>query len=174
MLNEGGPMFELDEEGDEAVAAAFHLEPLRPTNIPVAPCMEKALGYYGVRRYVAFMTECDAVYWMDGIAEGWSVGDIWNRFLNHPLIAPKVDGCRFTSRTVEPEELTIFESPDEALRVELAEMGDVILLDREDRIVWTGLFARALLELTLAAASEEDDDYEDDDDEANVGQYLVL
>ena len=58
-------------------------------------------------------------------------------------------------RTVDPEELTMFASPAEALRIGLEELGDATLLDREKRVVWIGLLARVFLHLALAIAYEE-------------------
>ena len=56
----------------------------------------------------------------------------------------------------------MFASPAEALRVELEELGDAILLDREKRVVWIGFLAQAFLYLTVAVAFE---DLPDDDEE---------
>jgi len=124
--------------------------------MPVSPYMEKAFGYHGFRRYVAFTrTRFGFLYWMDGIEDGLSVVAIWDRFLNHPLIHPHLGDCRLKARTVDPEELTMFASPAEALRIELEELGDAILLDREKRVVWIGLLARVFLHLALAIAYEE-------------------
>ena len=70
----------------------------------------------------------------------------------------------------------MFKSPSEALRIELEEVGDAIVLDREKRIVWTGLFARAFLHLTLATAFEEfpDDDEEHADNPQTVDASLQM
>jgi hypothetical protein len=156
MLNGERYMPEPEDDGNEILSTALQLEPLRRTRMPVAPFMEDVFGYYGGRRYVAFTSvRPRLVYWTDGIEDGYSVLAIWDRFLRHPLVSPHLEDCRFKSRLVKPEELTMFESPAEALRVELEEMGDGILLDRENRTVWTGLFARVLLHLTFAIARED-------------------
>ena len=152
----------VDENG-ELIFTACRLEPMRKTRMPVAPCMERALGYCGSRRFVVFTrARFGLVHWMDGIDDGLSVIAVWDRFLNHPLIHPHISGCRFQARVVAPEELTMFASPAEALRVELEELGDAILLDREKRVVWAGFLAQAFLYLTVAVAFE---DLPDDDEE---------
>ena len=67
----------------------------------------------------------------------------------------------------------MFASPTEALRVELEELGDAILLDREKRVVWIGFLAKAFLYLTAAVAFEDlpDDDEEDED---NTSELILL
>src|SRR3989442_7377549 len=140
----------VDENG-ELIFTACRLEPMRKTSMPVAPCMERAFGYCGSKRFVVFTrTRFGLVYWMDGVDDSLSVVAVWDRFLNHPLIHPHISGCRFQARVVAPEELTMFASPAEALRVELEELGDAILLDREKRVVWVGFLAQAFLYLTVA------------------------
>ena len=160
---EGVHMHESGEDSGELIFAACRLEPMRKTRMPVAPCMERALGYLGSRRLVIFTrTRFGLVHWTDGVDDGLSVVAVWDRFLNHPLIHPHISGCRFQARVVAPEELTMFASPAEALRVELEELGDAILLDREKRVVWIGFLAQAFLYLTVAVAFE---DLPDDDEE---------
>ena len=166
----------IDESG-ELIFTACRLEPMRKTRMPVAPCMERALGYCGSRRFVVFTrARFGLVLWMDGIDDGLSVIAVWDRFLNHPLIHPHISGCRFQSRVVVPEELTMFASPGEALRVELEELGDAILLDREKRVVWIGFLAQAFLYLTVAVAFEDlpDDDEEDEDNPQRVDLALQI
>ncbi|HEY2973618.1 MAG TPA: hypothetical protein VGJ48_13985 [Pyrinomonadaceae bacterium] len=63
--------------------------------------------------------------------------------------------------------MTIFENPDEALKIELEELGDAILLDRRERIVWIGSFARVALHLAVAIYEEVSAD-----DEENADCYL--
>ena len=117
-------MHESREDSGELIFAACRLEPMRKTRMPVAPCMERALGYRGYRRLVIFTrTRFGLVHWTDGVDDGLSVVAVWDRFLNHPLIHPHISGCRFQARVVAPEELTMFASPAEALRVELEEIG---------------------------------------------------
>ncbi len=155
-------------EDSRELFAACRLEPMRKTRMPVAPCMERALGYHGSRRLVIFTrTRAGLVHWTDGVDDGLSVVAVWDRFLNHPLIHPHISDCRFQARVVAPEELTMFASPAEALRVELEELGDAILLDREKRIVWVGFLAQAFLYLTLAVAFEDLPADDDEDDEDN-------
>ena len=166
----------IDESG-ELIFTACRLEPMRKTRMPVAPCMERALGYCGSRRFVVFTrARFGLVHWMDGIDDGLSVVAVWDRFLNHPLIHPHISGCRFQARVVAPEELTMFASPAEALRVELEELGDAILLDREKRVVWVGFLAQAFLYLTVAVAFEDlpDDDEEDEDNPQRVDLALQI
>jgi len=117
--------------------------------------MERSLGYPGYRRYVSFTrNESEAVYWTDGIDHGCTHVDIWESFIKHPLIGPHLDGYHLKGRIVEPEELTVFESAAEALRVELEELGDAILLDRKERVAYVGFFARASLNLVILTAHE--------------------
>jgi len=166
----------VDENG-ELIFTACRLEPMRKTSMPVAPCMERAFGYCGSRRCVVFTrTRFGLVYWMDGVDDGLSVVAVWDRFLNHPLIHPHISGCRFQARVVAPEELTMFASPAEALRVELEEPGDAILLDREKRVVWVGFLAQAFLYLTVAVAFEDlpDDDEEDENNPQRVDLALQI
>ena len=170
-------MHESGEDSGELIFAACRLEPMRKTSMPVAPCMERAFGYCGSRRFVVFTrTRFGLVYWMDGVDDGLSVVAVWDRFLNHPLIHPHISGCRFQARVVAPEELTMFASPAEALRVELEELGDAILLDREKRVVWVGCLAQAFLYLTVAVAFEDlpDDDEEDEDNPQRVDLALQI
>ena len=156
-------MDESGEDSGELIFAACQLEPMRKTSMPIAPCMERALGYRGSRRLVIFSrTRSSLVHWTDGVDDGLSVVAFWDRFLNHPLIHPHIRECRFQARVVLPEELTMFASSAEALRVELEELGDAILLDREKRVVWIGFLAKAFLYLTAAVAFE---DLPDDDEE---------
>jgi hypothetical protein len=144
------------DEDLELLLTAFELEPLRRTKMPVAPFLENVLGYDGCRRFVAFTkSRSGLVYWTDGVEDGYAFVVIWDRFITHPVIAPHVSDCRFIARVVEPEELTIFENPEEALKIELEELGDAILLDWRERTVWTGLFARVALHLAVASVYEE-------------------
>ena len=70
----------------------------------------------------------------------------------------------------------MFASPAEALRVELEELGDAILLDREKRVVWIGFLAQAFLYLTVAVAFEDlpDDGEEDEDNPQRVDLALQI
>ena len=160
-------MHESGEDSGELIFAACRLKSMRKTRMPVAPCMERALGYCGSRRLVIFATtRFGLVHWTDGVDDGLSVVAVWDHFVNHPLIHPHIRGCHFQARAIAPEELTMFASSTEALRVELEELGDGILLDRKKRVVWVGFLAQAFLYLDVAVASEDlpDDDEEDDDD----------
>ncbi len=149
-------MYESGEDSGQLIFAACRLEPMRKTRMPVAPCMERALGYRGSRRLVIFTrTRFGLVHWTDGVDDGLSVVAVWDHFVNHPLIHPHIRGYRFQARVVVPEELTMFASPAEALRVELEELGHAILLDREERVVWVGFLAQAFLYLTVAVAFED-------------------
>jgi hypothetical protein len=167
-------MYGLDENDRELLCATLRSEPLRKTSMAVAPHMENALGYCGSRRCVAFkVAEPDLVYWMDGIDDGLAEVSLLGRFLTHPLIAPHLSSCRLQGRVVGPEELTIFESSAQALRMELEELGDVMLLDREKRVVWTGLFVKALWYVTLVTALEETPDHSDDPGDPHVVDFAL-
>ncbi len=77
-------MYGSDECDRELLLAILKLEPLRKTNMPVAPCMEKALGYRGFRRVVAFkVAEPGLIYWMDGIDDGLAEVSLLDRILTH-------------------------------------------------------------------------------------------
>jgi hypothetical protein len=52
--------------------------------------------------------------------------------------------------------------------MELEELGDVMLLDRENRVVWTGLFVKAFWYLTLVTALEDLPDHNDDAGDPHV------
>jgi hypothetical protein len=167
-------MYGSDEYNRELLLATLKLEPLHKTNMSVAPNMEKALGYRGFRRCVAFkVAEPGLIYWMDGIDDGLAEVSLLDRFLTHSLIAPHLNTCRLQGRAVEPDELTIFESSAQALRMELEELGDVMLLDREKRVVWTGLFAKAFWYLTLVTALEDLPDHNDDEGDPYIVDFGV-
>jgi hypothetical protein len=57
--------------------------------------------------------------------------------------------------------------------MELEELGDVMLLDREKRVVWTGLFAKAFWYLTLATALEDLPDHNDDEGDPDIVDFGV-
>ena len=123
--------------------------------MPVAPSMERSLGYPGYRRFVSFTrNEGEDVYWSDGVDHGCTHVGIWESFIKHPLIGPHLDGYRLKGRVVEPEELTVFESAAQALKIELEELGDAILLDRKERVAYIGFFARVFLSLVILTAHE--------------------
>ena len=89
-------MRESDDDRGELILTALRLESLRQTSMPVSAYMEKAFGYQGFRRYVAFTrTRSGFLYWTDGIEDGLSAVAVWDRFLNHPLIRPHLGDCRF-------------------------------------------------------------------------------
>ena len=52
--------------------------------------------------------------------------------------------------------------------MELEELGDVMLLDREKRVVWTGLFVKAFWYLTLATALEDLPAHNDDESDPYI------
>jgi Flp pilus assembly protein TadD len=63
----------------------------RETDIPVAPSMERALGYFGVSRWVAFhrSRKLNSLCWADGRSNACrSASSVWDRFLSHPFVAP--------------------------------------------------------------------------------------
>jgi len=133
--------------------AALGLEPLRLTDMPVPPCMEKAFGYRGSYRFVGFAKVGPGlVHWTDGLMDGLASVAIWDTFLNHPLIVPHFGAGGFRPRIAGPDELNMVPSSEEALRAELQKLGDAIFLDRKRRIVWIGFFSRVILHLTLAFA----------------------
>ena len=61
------------------------------TAIPVAPSMERALGYFGVSRWVAFheSKRLHGLCWADGRFNSCrSASTVWHRFLAHRFVAP--------------------------------------------------------------------------------------
>lgn len=63
----------------------------RPTEIPVAPSMERAFGYFGVGRWVAFhwSKKLKSLCWADSRSNSCrSASTVWHRFLVHPFVAP--------------------------------------------------------------------------------------
>ena len=61
------------------------------TDIPVAPSMERALGYFGVSRWVAFhwSRRLKGLCWADGRFNTCrSASGVWHRFFAHPFVAP--------------------------------------------------------------------------------------
>lgn len=116
----------------------------RKTNVPVAPMMERALGYTGERRFVAFhwSNRLKSLCWADspfGCARSGS--KIWHNFLAHPVVAPhlqrwtsghkRVQTIRFTAkdqRNIDVENL----SKDEEERAK-QEAGNALFLDRQER-----------------------------------------
>src|SRR5207302_9904456 len=105
-------MHESGEDSGELIFAACRLEPMRKTRMPVAPCMERALGYLGSRRLVIFTrTRFGLVHWTDGVDDGISVVAAWDRFLNHSLFHPPLLVCLFPARLLAPYLSTTFASP---------------------------------------------------------------
>jgi len=71
----------------EEAIKEFFLE----TDIPVAPSMERALGYFGVGEWVAFhrSRRLNSLCWADSrFNTGLSASTVWDRFLAHPFVAP--------------------------------------------------------------------------------------
>jgi len=149
-------MFEQDYDDEIVLLETLLLDPVRQTRIPVAPCMEVALGYRGARRFVAFQTHrSELVYWTDGVEDGWSVVTIWDQFVNHPLIAPHLRGYRLKPRLDHQEAYLTVELFMKNIGRALGQMGDSIALDRKKRIVLAGPLPQVLLFIAVAGAFEE-------------------
>jgi hypothetical protein len=119
-------------------------------DLPVAPMMERALGYTGERRYVAFRWSArwNSLCWSDSpFNQGRSGSMVWRKFLTHPVVAPHLQRWTADFTRVEPisfdakDDGTISVmnpanlSPEE-LEAALMEIGDALLLDRQQRVVY--------------------------------------
>lgn len=129
--------------------------------VPVAPMMERALGYTGERRFVAFhwSNRLKSLCWSDSpFGCGQSGSQIWHKFLAHPIVAPhfqrwrpdrkRVERIRFVAK--DPGDIDIDTlSKDEEERM-MGEAGDAVFLDRQERELYVVRWADAFNFLHLA------------------------
>jgi len=144
----------------------FVEEFFRETHMPVAPNMERALGYFGVSRWVAFhqSRKLQSLCWCDAKFNTCrSASTVWHRFLAHPFVAPhlqlrrtgmsSVETLNFEAKDDDPDLLptlpngeidwSVIDDPVR-FREDTRKMGYAIVLDRSTRRVfittWTHAF----------------------------------
>jgi tetratricopeptide (TPR) repeat protein len=154
-------------------------------DVPVAPMMERALGYTGERRFVAFhwSNRLKSLCWADspfGCARSGS--KIWHRFLAHPIVAPHFQRWTADRKRVEKihfiakdgrgiDEIGNFSKDEEE---EIArELGDAIFLDRQERKLYVVRWADAFKFLLFSYVHEEDVG-KDDEEESAEREYAAL
>jgi tetratricopeptide (TPR) repeat protein len=130
---------------EEFITTFFH-----QTDIPVAPSMERALGYFGAGRWVAFQRsrKLNGLAWADDrLNVCRSASTVWDRFLSHPFVAPYLqvwrpdmsgpDTLHFESEDDDPDAVPeIPEADDWPPSGHLQRMGYAIVLDRSTRGVY--------------------------------------
>jgi tetratricopeptide (TPR) repeat protein len=112
--------------------------------VPVAPMMERALGYTGDRRFVAFhwSARLKSLCWADspfGCARSRS--QIWDKFLAHPAVVPHLQRLRSDQKRVErirfvakdQRNLDVDNLSKEEEERAKEEAGNAIFLDRQER-----------------------------------------
>ena len=121
------------------------------TDIPVAPSMERALGYFGVSRWVAFhhSRRLHSLCWADAKFNACrSASTVWNRFLAHPFVAPYlrgIDTVDFEANDDDPDlmptlpngeiGMSAIEDPDRFVEAS-RKLGYAMVLDRIRRTVY--------------------------------------
>lgn len=151
-------------------------------DLPVAPMMERALGYTGERRFVAFhwSNRLKSLCWADspfGCARSGS--KIWHKFLAHPIVAPhfqrwtsghkRVEKIRFTAKdqgNIDVEDLS--ENEEEKLK---QEAGAAIFLDRQERQLYVARWWDAFSFLHLVYTYE---DLEGDEKDMADCEYAAV
>jgi len=115
--------------------------------LPVAPEMERALGYTGERRYVDFhwSRRWNSLCWSDSPFNSARSGStVWHRFLGHPVVTPYLQRWtpgfdRVESINLESNEdsgVKNLPRNDEEEKAAARELGDALLLDRHERVVY--------------------------------------
>jgi tetratricopeptide (TPR) repeat protein len=143
-------------------------------SLPVAPMMERALGYTGERRYVAFhwSTRWNSLCWADSPFNSARSGSkVWRRFLTHPVIAPYLQHWTSHFTRVEPISFEAKDggiikkrkdlSPDE--EAALKELGVALLLDRQERVAYVAAWLH-VCNFLLVPYMDECDDAEESGD----------
>jgi tetratricopeptide (TPR) repeat protein len=142
----------------------------RQTEIPVAPSMERALGYFGVGRWVAFhrSRRLNSLCWADSRFNACrSASSVWYRFLAHPFVAPylqlwrsdmsNLDTLDFEAKDDDPD---ILPKLPEGQTMESVmgrwpaaessrQLAYAILLDRHERVVYITRWLHAFVFLTF-------------------------
>ena len=140
-------------------------------DLPVAPMMERALGYRGERRYVAFhwSARWNSLCWSDSpFNQGRSGSRVWRKFLTHPVVAPHLQ--RWTADFTRVEPISFDAKDDGSISVmnpanlsaeeqeaALRELGDALLLDRQQRVVYVARWLHVCNFLVLSHMDEFDD-----------------
>ena len=148
----------------------------------MAPMMERALGYTGERRYVAFhwSARWNSLCWSDSpFNQARSGSAVWRKFLTHPVVAPHLQRWTADYKRVEPisfdakDDGSIMNVNPENLSPEeqqgaLMELGDALLLDRKERAVYVARWLHVCNFLVLShmdefadAEEQEEEDIED-------------
>jgi tetratricopeptide (TPR) repeat protein len=153
-------------------------KPFERSYLPVAPAMERALGYTGERRFVAFhwSKRWNSLCWSDSPFNSARSGStVWRRFLGHPVVAPYLQ--RWT-RDFDQVEAIDFESNDDGdvksvpqndaeEKTAAKELGDALLLDRQDRVVYIAAWVDVGRFLLLLCMNDADDTKEKEEEDVN-------
>ena len=145
-------------------------------DLPVAPMMERALGYRGERRYVAFhwSARWNSLCWSDSpFNQGRSGSGVWRKFLTHPVVAPHLQ--RWTADFTRAEPISFDAKDDgsiknpqnlspEEQKGALMELGDALLLDRQQRVVYVARWLHVCNFLVLSHMDEFDDAEEQEEE----------
>lgn len=146
----------------------------------MAPTMERALGYTGERRYVAFhcSKQWGGLCWSDSPFNSARSGSrVWGRFLAHPAVAPYLQRWTPDFTRVEP---ILFEGnydghiknvqnlSEEDQEETLRELGDGLLLDRQERVVYIAAWVHVCNFLIFLHIEELEDTEEEGEEEANI------
>ena len=147
----------------------FVKEFFRETYIPVAPSMERALGYFGVSRWVAFhrSIKLHSLCWSDAKFNACrSASTVWNRFLAHPFVAPYlqlprpdmsgIDTLDFEAKDDDPEptlpngeiDLAALDDPVR-FQEDSRKLGYALVLDRSMRRVFITRWSHAFFFLVF-------------------------
>ena len=163
------------DEGTDFRAEDFGLVKLP---IPVPPMLEMALGYPGDERFIAFH-ECrvsmagffveDSDRKWPGVAAGWSL------FCRHPAVARILEALRLDlKRNVPIMSWADWIALPSSKRVEYWSKTRYLVLDRQDRVLYVGIYPRVRIFLSMEPAShelesdDEDDEITDENFEATV------
>lgn len=120
----------------------------RQTDIPVAPSMERALGYFGVSRWVAFheSRKLHALCWADARFNSCrSASTVWRRFLTHPFVAPYLQLRRPDGNGIETLDFEAQDDDSDLLPTLPSEEIDVSALDSAPFIEESRKLAYAIL-----------------------------
>ena len=150
------------------------------TAIPVAPSMERALGYFGVSRWVAFhwSRRYNSPCWADARFNSCrSASTIWHRFLAHPFVVPylqvwrpdmrRLETLSFEAKDDDPETFPVLPNGEidvSALDLDSArfieesqKLAYAIVLDRAKRTVYVARWLHAFVFLMFYRDENPDD-----------------
>jgi hypothetical protein len=131
--------------------------------------MERALGYTGERRYVAFhwSARWNSLCWSDSpFNQARSGSGVWRKFLTHPVVAPHLQ--RWTADFTQAEPISFDAKDDGSIKnpknlspeeqeAALRELGDALLLDRQQRVVYVAAWLHVCNFLVLSHTDQFDD-----------------